>query len=123
MTIALVVDDDPDVCDLVSFKLEQSGYEVRRATSAAEAVDEVAAARPDIVLLDIMMPGRSGLDVLAQWRAEPGTADLPVIMLTARAQDYDINHGLELGADDYIVKPFSPRDLVRRVDAVLGRAP
>lgn len=100
MTTALVVDDDPDLCDLVSFKLEQSRYQVRRATSVAEAMQEVAAAKPDVVLLDIMMPGRSGLDALAQWRAEPPTADLPVILLTARAQEYDIDRGFELGADD-----------------------
>lgn len=122
MTTALVVDDDPDVCDLVSFKLEQNGYEVRRAANADEAIREVATAIPDVVLLDIMMPGRSGLDVLAQWRAEPATARLPVLMLTARAQEYDVERGFALGADDYIVKPFSPRDLASRVDAVLARA-
>lgn len=122
MTTALVVDDDPDVCDLVSFKLEQLGYEVRRAGNGDEAMREVAAVMPDVVLLDIMMPGRSGLDVLAHWRAEPSTAQLPVVMLTARAQEYDVERGFALGADDYIVKPFSPRDLANRVDAVLARA-
>ncbi|MDX6390339.1 MAG: two-component system, OmpR family, alkaline phosphatase synthesis response regulator PhoP [Streptosporangiaceae bacterium] len=123
MTTVLVVDDDPDVCDLVTFKLQKSGYEVRRATDGDEALSAVAAELPDIVLLDVMMPGPSGLEVLERWRASPGTANLPVILLTARAQQSDVETGFALGADDYILKPFSPRELARRVAAVLARSP
>jgi DNA-binding response OmpR family regulator len=121
MTSALVVDDDPDVCDLVAYKLEQSGFDVRRAQDGQQALDAVAAQQPDVVLLDIMMPGMSGLEVLERWRLEASTARLAVLLLTAKAQESDVERGFELGADDYIVKPFSPREVVRRVNAVLSR--
>lgn len=121
MTKALVVDDDPDVCDLVAYKLEQSGFDVRRAQSGQQALDAVAAQQPDVVLLDIMMPGMSGLEVLERWRLDGSTAKLAVLLLTAKAQESDVERGFELGADDYIVKPFSPREVVRRVNAVLSR--
>lgn len=123
MTTVLVVDDDPDVCDLITFKLEKLGYEVRRATDGDEAMLAVAAQLPDLVLLDVMMPGPSGLEVLERWRADQGTAMLPVILLTARAQESDVETGFALGADDYILKPFSPRELARRVAAVIARSP
>jgi DNA-binding response OmpR family regulator len=121
MTSVLVVDDDPDVCDLVTYKLEQSGFDVRRASDGDAAIREVAAKIPDLVLLDVMMPGISGLEVLEQWRAHSATAAMPVIMLTAKAQEGDVERGFELGADDYVVKPFSPRELARRVTAVISR--
>lgn len=121
MTTVLVVDDDPDVCDLVRYKLEQSGFDVRRASDGDQALREVAAEVPDLVLLDIMMPGMSGLEVLEHWRANGATEKLPVIMLTAKAQENDVERGFELGADDYVIKPFSPRELARRVSAVLSR--
>jgi len=121
MSSALVVDDDPDVCDLIAYKLEQSGFEVRRASNGLEALASVAAQQPDVVLLDIMMPGMSGLEVLEHWRVEASTARLAVLLLTAKAQESDVERGFELGADDYIVKPFSPREVVRRVNAVLTR--
>lgn len=121
MTSVLVVDDDPDVCDLVAYKLVQSGFDVRRASDGEQALREVAGEIPDLVLLDIMMPGTTGLQVLERWRAEPATARLPVILLTAKAQEGDVERGFELGADDYVVKPFSPRELVRRVTAVISR--
>ncbi len=123
MTRVLVVDDDPDVCDLVTYKLRKSGYEVRTATDGEQARSAVAEELPDLVLLDVMMPGPSGLEVLEQWRAEPGTAVMPVILLTALAQESDVERGFALGADDYIMKPFSPRELARRVAAVLARSP
>jgi two-component system response regulator MtrA len=122
MTTVLVVDDDPDVCDLVTYKLRKSGYEVRRANDGDEAMKSVAEQLPDLVLLDVMMPGLSGLEVLERWRREPGTATLPVIMLTAKAQESDVELGFALGADDYVLKPFSPRELARRVAAVLARS-
>jgi DNA-binding response OmpR family regulator len=121
MASVLVVDDDPDVCDLVTYKLEQSGFDVRRASDGDGALREVAKQIPDLVLLDIMMPGISGLEVLQRWRANGATAAMPVIMLTAKAQENDVERGFELGADDYVVKPFSPRELVRRVTAVMSR--
>jgi DNA-binding response OmpR family regulator len=118
MTTVLVVDDDPDVCDLVAYKLRKSGYEVRSATDGDEAISAVAEQLPDLVLLDIMMPGPSGLEVLERWRADPATATLPVILLTARAQESDVETGFALGAE-----PFSPRELARRVAAVIARSP
>ena len=121
MTSVLVVDDDPDVCDLVRYKLEQSGFDVRRASDGDQALREVDAQVPDLVLLDIMMPGMSGLEVLERWRANGATEKLPVIMLTAKAQENDVERGFELGANDYVIKPFSPRELARRVTAVLSR--
>jgi len=121
MASVLVVDDDPDVCDLVTYKLEQSGFEVRRASDGDGALREVARRAPDLVLLDIMMPGISGLEVLERWRSDQATAGIPVVLLTAKAQENDVERGFELGADDYVVKPFSPRELVRRVTAVLSR--
>ena len=121
MTSVLVVDDDPDVCDLVTYKLEQSGFDVRRASDGDGALREVAKQIPDLVLLDIMMPGISGLEVLQRWRGSAATAAMPVIMLTAKAQENDVERGFALGADDYVVKPFSPRELARRVTAVMSR--
>jgi two-component system response regulator MtrA len=123
MTRVLVVDDDPDVCDLVTYKLRKSGYEVRTATDGEQARSAVAQELPDLVLLDVMMPGPTGLEVLERWRAEPNTAVMPVILLTALAQESDVERGFALGADDYIMKPFSPRELARRVAAVLARSP
>ena len=121
MASVLVVDDDPDVCDLVTYKLEQSGFDVRRANDGDGALREVARQIPDLVLLDIMMPGMDGLEVLQRWRGSAATAGMPVIMLTAKAQENDVERGFELGADDYVVKPFSPRELARRVTAVMSR--
>src|SRR6266851_7502006 len=121
VTSVLVVDDDPDVCDLVTYKLEQSGFDLRRASDGDAALREVAKKVPDLVLLDVMMPGVSGLEVLERWRKDEATAAMPVIMLTAKAQENDVERGFELGADDYVIKPFSPRELVRRVTDVLSR--
>ena len=122
MTAVLVADDDLDIRELVAFKLAQAGYEVRSAPDGVAALDAARAGGVDLVVLDLMMPGLSGLDVCAELRREPATAELPVIMLTARAQDQDVATGFAAGADDYVVKPFSPRELVSRVQAVLGRA-
>jgi DNA-binding response OmpR family regulator len=123
MSTALVVDDDPDIVSLVAHKLEQAGFEVRQATNGEEALASVADAIPDVVLLDIMMPGISGLEALERWRAAASTARLPVLLLTAKSQEADVERGFELGADDYVIKPFSPNELVRRVNAVLMRSP
>lgn len=121
-TRVLVVDDDRDIRDLVTFKLEQAGYEVRQAEDGLQALDAVREWGPDLVVLDVMMPGLSGIDVTRELRADPATAATPVILLTAKAQEADVETGFVTGADDYVVKPFSPRELVSRVQAVLARA-
>ena len=119
MTRVLIVDDDPDITELLRYTLDDC--DVRTAANGDEAMSEVAEQVPDVVVLDIMMPGISGLRVLELWRADPVTAELPVILLTAKAQEADVDRGFELGADDYVVKPFSPLELARRVSALVAR--
>lgn len=122
MTTIVVADDDADVRDLVQFKLEQGGMDVVSVGDGAAALEACRQHGPDLVLLDLMMPGMSGLDVCRSLRASAALADVPVIMLTARAQESDIAQGFAAGADDYVVKPFSPRELSSRVQAVLARS-
>jgi DNA-binding response OmpR family regulator len=117
-----VVDDDADIRDLVAFKLAQAGYEVDRAADGAGALAAVARRRPDLAILDVTMPGMSGIDLCRSLRADPETASVLVLLLTARAQERDVEAGFAAGADDYVVKPFSPRELVSRVEALLARA-
>jgi DNA-binding response OmpR family regulator len=115
----LVVDDEPMVREVVARYLELDGFGVHEAADGAEATGWLAAHRPDLVVLDVMLPGTDGLTILRHLRA---TGDIPVILLTARAEEVDRVLGLELGADDYVVKPFSARELVARVRSVLRRA-
>jgi two-component system, OmpR family, response regulator MtrA len=122
MTRVVVADDDEDVRDLVRFKLEQVGMDVVGVGDGAAALEACREHGPDLVLLDLMMPGMSGLDVCRSLRASDTLAAVPVIMLTARAQESDIAQGFEAGADDYVVKPFSPRELSSRVQALLARS-
>ena len=117
----LVVDDEPDISALVAFHLARQSYRVRTAIDGNEAIRAVEIERPDLIVLDQMLPGLSGLDVLAELRRRPETEDIPVIMLTARRAERDRIEGLRLGADDYVPKPFSPQELVLRVAAVLRR--
>jgi phosphate regulon transcriptional regulator PhoB len=117
----LVVEDEKDIRDLVRFHLAQEGYAVCEAESGEEALQRVDRERPALVVLDLMLPGSDGLEVCRRLRANPATATVPVVMLTAKAAEVDRVLGLELGADDYITKPFSPRELVARVRAVLRR--
>lgn len=121
MTAILVADDDMDIRDLVAFKLEQAGYDVVAVDNGLAALTEATQNPPDLVVLDVMMPGMSGIDVCRQLRQDASTKGLPIILLTARAQEGDVEVGFGAGADDYIVKPFSPRELVSRVEAVLAR--
>ena len=121
MVTVLLAEDDPDIRDLVTFKLRQQGYEVRAFEDGLSALASARDEMPDLALLDITMPGMSGLDVCRELRDDPATADMPIILLTARAQESDIETGFAVGADDYVVKPFSPRELVSRVQAVLAR--
>ena len=117
----LVVDDEQDILDLVRFRLEHDGYRVLTASDGQMGLTLAQAEHPDLCILDVMMPKLSGLEVLAHLRADPATADTRVILLTARGQDADVDRGFELGAHDYVTKPFSPRELGRRVQAQLSR--
>lgn len=117
----LVVDDEPDITALVAYHLAKAGYRVSTAARGPDALKAAAEERPDIVILDLMLPGMSGYDVLAELRARPETRDIGVILLTARKQEADRIKGLTLGADDYLTKPFSPAELTLRVGAVLRR--
>ncbi|NLG63200.1 MAG: response regulator transcription factor [Candidatus Cloacimonetes bacterium] len=117
----LVVEDERDIAALVAYHLTKEGYRVRTAEGGAEALEAVAAERPDLLVLDLMLPGFSGYDVLQEIRRSAELADVPVVVLTARRDEADRVKGLELGADDYVTKPFSPRELVLRVGAVLRR--
>jgi len=118
----LVVEDERDIAALVAYHLTKEGYRVRTAEGGTEAIEAATSDRPDLLVLDLMLPGFSGYDVLAEMRRRPDLADVPVIVLTARRDEADRVRGLELGADDYVTKPFSPRELVLRVAAVLRRA-
>ena len=117
----LVVDDEQDILDIVRFRLEHDGYRVITASDGQTGLMLAQAERPDLCILDVMMPKLSGLEVLGHLRADPGTADMRVILLTARGQDADVDRGFEVGAHDYITKPFSPKELRRRVHAQLSR--
>jgi len=117
----LVVDDEPDAVELIEFNLKASGYEVVTAADGEEALKKAKALLPDLIVLDLMLPEVDGLEVCKILRRDPATAGLPIVMLTAKAAEIDRVLGLELGADDYVTKPFSPRELVLRVQNVLQR--
>ena len=121
MTVVLVADDDADIRDLVAFKLEQVGLEVMAVGDGEAALEEARAMQPELAVLDISMPGLSGIDVCRMLRADPATAGMLIIMLTARVQEQDVEGGFSAGADDYVTKPFSPRELVSRIQALLSR--
>jgi two-component system alkaline phosphatase synthesis response regulator PhoP len=118
----LVVDDAPDIVRLVRDYLEHAGFSVLVASNGVDALRVARAERPDLIVLDLGLPGRDGLDVTRELRRDPGVAQVPIVMLTARADESDKLVGLELGADDYVTKPFSAKELVARVRAVLRRA-
>ncbi|WP_148614794.1 response regulator transcription factor [Nocardioides rubriscoriae] len=123
MARIVVADDDVDIRELVEFKLSTMGHVIVAVGDGAAAIEACRAERPDLCVLDVMMPGVSGLDAIRMIRADPDLHDLPVILLTARAQESDVSTGFDSGADDYITKPFSPRELASRVEALLaGRA-
>lgn len=118
----LIVDDEPDVVDLLVFNLQKAGYKTSTAREGRTALQKIRDELPALVVLDLMLPGIEGTDICRQLRADPKTAHIPVIMLTAKAEEVDRIVGLELGADDYITKPFSPRELTLRVKTILRRA-
>jgi two-component system phosphate regulon response regulator PhoB len=117
----LVVEDEPDIAALVAYQLAHAGFGVRTASTGKEALRALEMDPPDLMVLDLLLPEVNGLDILRAVRAKEETARLPVVVLTARGEEADRIHGLELGADDYLAKPFSPRELVLRVEAVLRR--
>ena len=119
--VVLAADDDPDVLELVTFRLERSGYTVLQAHDGEEAWTLVRDAHPDLAVLDVMMPKLDGFELVRRIRADEATRRMPVILLTARAQDPDVQQGFDAGADDYLRKPFSPGELRARVQAILGR--
>ena len=122
MALIVVADDDVDIRELVEFKLTTLGHEVVAVADGASAVAACQERRPDLAVLDVMMQGMSGLEAVRLIRADEQLADLPVILLTARAQESDVETGFESGADDYITKPFSPRELASRVEALISRS-
>jgi len=117
----LVVEDEPAIQELIAVNLEHAGHQVLRAANVSEAEALVREVLPDLVLLDWMLPGPPGLSFARQLRTDQRTKDIPIIMLTARAQEQDTIEGLESGADDYVTKPFSPRELLARIKAVMRR--
>jgi len=121
MARILVADDDVDIRELVVLKLTSMGHLVVAVADGAAAVRACQEQRPDLAVLDVMMPGLSGLDAVRLIRAEADLTNLPVILLTARAQEADVETGFGSGADDYVTKPFSPRELASRVEALLAR--
>jgi DNA-binding response OmpR family regulator len=118
----LVADDDRDIRDLIRFKLEQAGFRPRVFDDGPSALAAIEADPPDLAVLDVMMPGLSGIDVLRKVRGDDRLGGVRVILLTARSRDADVDAGFATGADDYIIKPFSPRELLHRVNAVLARS-
>jgi len=122
MGTILIVEDEPDIAELVRYHLEKAGLPARIVADGKQALELIARAQPDLIVLDLMLPGMDGLEVCRRLRASQSTRTIPVIMLTARAEEVDRVLGLEMGADDYVPKPFSPRELVARVKAVLRRA-
>jgi DNA-binding response OmpR family regulator len=117
----LVVDDDPDIRELVVFKLEQLGHNVTQERDGEGGLAAAQETTPDLVMLDVMMPKLTGIEVCRKLREDPATATVPIILITAKAQEADVERGFAAGADDYIVKPFSPRELASRVQAVVAR--
>jgi two-component system phosphate regulon response regulator PhoB len=117
----LVIEDEVDIADLIMFNLQRAGYEVLKAHDGISGTNMAMEQRPDLIVLDLMLPGRDGYSVFREIRRDTRTTRIPVIMLTARAQTEDRIQGLEAGADDYLTKPFSPKELVLRVNAILKR--
>jgi two-component system phosphate regulon response regulator PhoB len=121
MERVLIVDDDPDIVRLVSYNLSQAGFESISASTGRQALELVESHSPDLILLDLMLPDIDGMEVCRTLRARDSTRSIPIVMLTARSEEIDRVVGFELGADDYVMKPFSPRELVLRVKSILRR--
>jgi DNA-binding response OmpR family regulator len=119
--VVLAADDDEDILELVTFRLERSGYTVIQARDGEAAWELARDGKPDLAVLDVMMPKLDGFELTRRLRANEPTRRMPIILLTARAQDSDVQQGFDAGADDYLRKPFSPQELRARVQAILGR--
>ena len=118
----LIIEDEKDIADLIAFNLERAGFEALKAHDGISGTDMAMRERPDLIVLDLMLPGRDGYGVFRELRRDPRSVNIPVIMLTARAQTEDRIQGLEIGADDYLTKPFSPKELMLRIQAVIKRS-
>ncbi|MBN2013170.1 response regulator [candidate division KSB1 bacterium] len=117
----VIVEDDPDISEILQYNLEQENYDVVLFDDGEKALDSIIDTPPDLILLDLMLPGLNGLEIARTIRRNEETSNLPIIMITARSEEMDILHGLEIGADDYITKPFRPREVIARVKAMLRR--
>ncbi|MCP3869365.1 MAG: phosphate regulon transcriptional regulatory protein PhoB [Gammaproteobacteria bacterium] len=117
----LIVEDEPAVLEMISFVLDQVGFETLKAKDAREARKQVALALPDLIIMDWMLPGTSGLELTRELKGDPQSSGIPVIVLTARGEEDDKVRGLECGAEDYVIKPFSPRELIARIKVILRR--
>ena len=120
--LVMLIEDEKEIRDLVRYNLERAGFRVAAAADGEEGIKQLFASRPDALVLDLMLPGINGLEILREVRAEPTTHDVPVLVLTARSAEMDKLLGFENGADDYLTKPFSPRELVARVQALVRRS-
>ncbi len=118
----LIADDEPNIVASLEFLMEQAGFEVKLAANGQEALELVASFRPDLVLLDVMMPVKNGYEVCQSLKSDPATRGVKVVMLSAKGRDVEVAKGLELGADAYVTKPFSTRDLVAQIRDMLGAA-
>ena len=118
----LVVEDEPDIAEILQFNLDREGYSVKTVGDGHRALSEIESSPPDLVVLDIMLPGIDGLEVCRRLRAQTKTQDLPILVVSARGEEIDRVVGLELGVDDYVAKPFSPREVVLRAGAILRRS-
>jgi DNA-binding response OmpR family regulator len=121
LPVVLAADDDEDILELLVFRLERSGYSVLQARDGEEALELAREAKPDLAVIDVTMPKLDGFELTRRLRAEEVTRRMPIILLTARTQDADLERGFDTGADDYLRKPFSPQELSARVHAILGR--
>jgi phosphate regulon transcriptional regulator PhoB len=117
----LVVDDEKDILELVSYNLQKEGFHIQTSQNGEDALEKIRSDRFDLLILDLMLPGIQGMELCKVLKSDNETASIPIIMLTAKSEEFDKVLGLEMGADDYITKPFSPRELVARVNAVLRR--
>jgi DNA-binding response OmpR family regulator len=119
--VVLIAEDDRDIRELVEAKLGSAGYQVIAVADGEHALKMLRELRPDVALLDVMMPGISGLELVTELRRDQSTAAIPIILMSAKSQEFDVESGIAMGAADYVIKPFSPRELLARVDAVLHR--
>jgi two-component system phosphate regulon response regulator PhoB len=123
MSTIVVVDDDPDILGLLEYKLTAAGHVVTAEADGEAGLAAIHEIKPELVVLDWMMPRKTGIEVCLEMRKDPAMADIPVLFLTAKAQESDVQRGFAAGGNDYVVKPFSPRELSTRIDALLARMP